>query len=285
MVKVACVLNAKSYLSDETFANPDVLLLDNAIAPVQGRLTGPPIPKLFPICLPFITGHQIIVELQTILEQACFNFARNTMPEVLETKDWSCPAAVELNTWVKVFRQQEQYLFQAPPVDVAIDHSFYKSLCDIRHTAVHRLPMTAAGIDKCLRDGEVLVTLLDDNAAVSRLSAMRRELQHAIAEMEDHKCMLEAKLSATLERIAAERAELDRQEKEAIDGMVEADKEYQLYAGASLEQKIGNQDTDMPMGSENSVHEAGTEDGVEHDGACLENPVGGFEALGFLLTW
>lgn len=261
------------YLLDETFADSDALLPDNAIT------------KLFPICLPFIAGHQIVVELQTILEQACFEFAQNAMPEVLVTKGWSCPEAVELNNWVKVFRQQEQHLFKAPPVEFVVDHSFYKSLCDIRHTAVHRLPMTAAGIDECLRDGEFLVTLLDDNAAASRLSAMRRELQHVIAEMEDHKCMLEAKLTATLERIAAERAELDRQEKEAIDGMLQADKEYQLYAGASLEQKIGNWDVDMSTGSEDLFHDIEAEDGVEYGGACLEKPVEDFEALGFLLTW
>lgn len=207
------------------------------------------------------------------------------MPEVLEAKGWSCPEAVELNNWVKVFRQQENHLFQAPPVDFVVDHSFYKSLCDIRHTAVHRLPVTAAGIDKCLRDGELLATLIDDAAVASRLSIMRRELQRVTAEMEDHKCMLEAKLSATLERIAAERAELDRQEKEAIDDMVQADKEYQLYAGASLEQKIGNWDADVSMGSEDSFHDAETEDGVQYGGACLQKPVEDFEALGFLLTW
>lgn len=226
------------------------------------------------------------MELQTILEQACFDFARNIMPEVLESKGWSCSEAVELNNWVKVFRQQEHHLFQAAPAGVAVDHTFYKSLCDIRHTAVHRLPMTAAGIDKCLRDGEVLVTLIDDNAAASRLSAMRKQVQRVTAEMEDHKCMLEAKLSATLERIAAERAELDRQEKEAIDGMVQADEEYQLYAGASLEKEIGNKDAEMSMGSEEDLfHDVEAGDGVDDGEDCLEDPVEDFEALGFLLTW
>lgn len=207
------------------------------------------------------------------------------MPEALEIKGWSCPEAVELNTWVKVFRKQEQSLFKASSADVEVDHSFYKSLCDIRHTAVHRLPMTAAGIDKCLRDGELLATLLDDSAAASRLSAMRRELQRVTAEMEDHKCMLEAKLTATLERIAAERAELDRQEKEAIDGMIQADKEYQLYAGDSLEQKIGKWNADMSMDSEDSIDGTGTEDGMDNEGAFPEKRVEDFEELGFLLAW
>lgn len=207
------------------------------------------------------------------------------MPEVLETKGWSCPAAVELNIWVKVFRRKGQTLFKASAADVEVDHSFYKSLCDIRHTAVHRLPMTAAGIDKCLRDGELFATLLDDSTAASRLAAVRRELQRVTAEMEDHKCMLEAKLTATLERIAAERAELDRQEKEAIDGMVQADKEYQLYSGESLEQKIGNLGASMSMDNEDFIQDAGAEDGVENGGAFLDKPVEDFEELGFLLAW
>ncbi|KAJ4409222.1 hypothetical protein N0V82_009495 [Gnomoniopsis sp. IMI 355080] len=176
-----------------------------------------------------------------------------TMPEVLATRGWDCAAAVELNIWVKMMRKQEHRLFNATLTDLEIDRaSFYKSLCDIRHTAVHRLPMTAAGIEKCLRDGELLANLIDDSAAATRISTMRCEVQRVSTEMEDHKCMLEAKMNRTLERIAAERAELDRQEREAIEGTAQADEEYQLYAAANLEQRLANCEDDVTTESETS---------------------------------
>lgn len=283
----------RAHHADETCAHPDTHLSDDLSVPsAQERIadgadltSAPSIPPLFPIRLPFITGHQIIVKAQAILEQACFNFAQDNMPEVLESRGWDCAAAVELNVWVWVFRQHEHSPLKASETDTRLDGSFFKSLRDIRHTAVHRLPMTAAGYENCLRDGELLATLLDDSAATRRLSAMRCELQRVTAEMEDHKCMLEAKLTRTLERIAAERAELDRQEREAINGMVQADSEYQLYAGASLEERLAKLNAEVIMESDRpGTADDGDEDSDEIEGASLGNTVEDFEELGFLLA-
>lgn len=236
---------------------------------------------------PFITGHKIIVEVQEILEQACFDFANHTMPEVLSTHGWDCAAAVELNIWVKVFRKRSKSFPKFASTNGQVNSTFYKSLCDIRHTAVHRLPVTAAGIEKCLRDGELLATILDDEAAAGRLSTMRCELQRVTAELDDHKCMLEAKLTRTLERIAAERAELERQEREAIDGMVRADKEYQLYASACLEQNLATSNADVTTASDDgSDGGVDTEDNIVDDGRCVaqRKTVDYFEDLNVLLA-
>lgn len=281
-----CILRADH--SDETCTQLDVPHSDNSsVSPAQACPTapalssGPPVPALFPMRFQFITGHKIISEVQTTLEQACFDFARHALPEVLQKEGWDCSEAVELNNWVRVFRKHQLRIFPAVSPDSEVDKKFWKSLCDIRHTAVHRLSVTAASIETCLRDGERLATLLEDEAAADRLSTMRCELQRVTAEMENHKCMLEAKLIRTRERIAAERDELDRQEKEAIDSMVQADKEYQLSAGASLEQKFATRDADVVTESGESSDED-TEDSLEEEGESDGKTVkyfGGFDHL------
>ncbi|CAN8105052.1 unnamed protein product [Discula destructiva] len=96
---------------------------------------------------------------------------------------------------------------------------------------------------------------------------MRGELQCVNAEMEEHKHMFETRLIRTRERIAAERAELDRQEKEAIDGMIEADRRYQESAGANLELKLAIWKTEMMLAQDGSATDMSIEDSVDDDTA------------------
>lgn len=281
--------------SDETCTRPEVThqevthpVSSSALPTLEGSAhpqlsSGLVVPSLFPLRLPFLTGHKIISEVQTILERACFDFAKHAWPEILADRGWDCAEAVELNIWVGVLRRQEERLSRGCSVaNQELNSSFYKSISDIRHTAVHRLPMTAAAIEKSLRDGEILATLLTDEAVAGKLSEMRSELQRVTAEMADHKCMLEAKLTRTLERIAAERAELDRQETEAMDGMVQADKEYQLFAGASLEQKLAGPEADVMTAKDSSTDDDDVDDTVDAGTSEVGKAVDGFRDLNIL---
>lgn len=228
--------------SDDTCTHPEVFhpsnisSLPTSACPAHPQQSnGPTIPELNPLRLPFLTGHKIMVEVQAILERACFDFAKHALPEILVSRGWVCAEAVELNVWASVLQNQGDHLFSSPSMaNKEAKSSFYKSICAIRHNAVHRLPMTTAEIGKSLRDGEVLAMLLGDKTAAVKLSIMRAEVQRVVSEMEDYKCMVEVKLNRTLDRIAAERAELDREGEEATNSMIQADKDYQLHVGASL---------------------------------------------------
>lgn len=61
------------------------------------------IPSLFSVYLPFRTQHRLLVKVQTILEQACFEFGQCSMPDVLQTHRWECPESCELNLWAAEF--------------------------------------------------------------------------------------------------------------------------------------------------------------------------------------
>lgn len=181
----------------------------------------------------------MLTEAQQLLEQACFDFAQRTMPETLALRGWDCAEAVELNVWMKLFSEHNWRLFKTSPFYDLLGHTSYQLLCEIRHAAVRRLPMTPDRLKECLREGAVLAVLLDINVpVVSRIIHMRHELQFFTSDMEDHRSILQAKLTKTRQRIAAERAELDRQEKEAIPEMVQADKFYQRHASASLARRL-----------------------------------------------
>ncbi|KAI0538482.1 hypothetical protein GGR58DRAFT_526058 [Xylaria digitata] len=194
------------------------------------------VPSLFPIYLPLRTQHRILTKVQSILEDACFDFGQRVMPEVLKKNQWACSEAAELNLWAVEFLQYQGKLFDKT-VDVGMPLAkLFRSIADIRHTAVHRIYISAKGLEHFLLNAESLVTLLGDATRLKSLADLRRTVQQAIEELEGNKHVLSSKLTETLKRIAAQRAELDRAEEAAITDMMREDGEYQAFAGKNLEE-------------------------------------------------
>ena len=52
---------------------------------------------------PCTTDRQLLVRIQTLLEESCFNYASRKIPHVLATKGWQIPEQVELPEWCRVY--------------------------------------------------------------------------------------------------------------------------------------------------------------------------------------
>lgn len=198
------------------------------------------IPSLFPIYLPLRSQHLLLAKVQTILEQTCFEFGQHVMPDVLQKNHWDCPESAELNVWAtELLQRQDVFADKKGDVGKPLEKLF-RSVADIRHTAVHRIRVSARGIEQFLLDAETLAMLLGDMVRLKLLTDLRRDTQSAIEELERNKHLLGSKLDETLKRIAAQREELDRVEQSAITEMVKEDGEYQVLAGSNLEQAIAS---------------------------------------------
>jgi hypothetical protein len=103
---------------------------------------------------------------------------------------------------------------------------------------VHRIRVTARGIEQFILDAESLITLLGDTVHQSSLTKLRRDTQLAIEKLERNKHILTLKLEEALKRIAAQRADLDCLEEAAINEMVKEDGEYQAFTDTNLEHAI-----------------------------------------------
>lgn len=164
------------------------------------------------------------------------------MPDVLHKNDWDCPEAAELNLWALEFIKRPDE-FSDKRVDIGKPlEKLFSSVADIRHTAVHRVRISARGVEQFLIDGEALATVLRDESCLESMAKLRQTTQSAIGELERNKHVLSSKLEKTMKRIATQRAELDRQEEAAIKETVEEDGEYQDIAGTHLELAVGNRD-------------------------------------------
>jgi hypothetical protein len=104
----------------------------------------------------------------------------------------------------------------------------------IRHSAVHRLHISAKGIACMLTSAVTLTKMLRDTDATGKLEAMAGKLAASIEEAEWDTTILENKLAKTLTVLADRRAELDRLEEEAIENMLKEDKENKTAIGLAL---------------------------------------------------
>lgn len=198
-----------------------------------------PVPSLYPVYLPFLSGHRILVMVQGMLEEACYAFAKPTLPKSLEGDDWGCPESFELTVWTKLFRNQRD---RSDPDKVAelgkpLD-DVLSTVAQIRHTAVHRIRVTAARIEQYLKEAQWMANLMGADMCSLKLSSFRREATMAIEEFKRNKDVLETRHKQKLKSIAAKRAELDRLERAAIDEMQKNNEEYQAIVGSNLEMAI-----------------------------------------------
>ena len=182
--------------------------------------------------------HKLLVHLQGILEAACYNFGKRTLPEVLRERDWDCAEAVELNRWMMdVLNKRRDIL---PPVESIKKPlgDLFRSIANIRHTAVHRIPVNVKGIEQFLLDAETLAVIIEESECAEKIAKLRRETQVIIEELQRNKIFLHSRLDETLRGLASQREMLKRLEEMAIIEMGNEDAEYQAQAGKSIEEAI-----------------------------------------------
>ncbi|TLD37085.1 hypothetical protein E2P81_ATG03897 [Venturia nashicola] len=160
-------------------------------AKLPGWTTVDPPSRLY---LPFPTQHRILARVQAMLEAACYNFGRQVIPDIMKNEGWDSPETIELSYCACAFKDNEDK-FDAIKIK-ELGKPFTEVLdliVHLRHTVVHRLPVTAARTEQFL-------------SAAEHLSPVRHS----------------EKVSAT----AAQQAELDRLGKEAGQDMLKEDEEY-----------------------------------------------------------
>ncbi|CAI7586771.1 unnamed protein product [Penicillium glandicola] len=178
------------------------------------------------------TAHLVLTTIQELLEESCFEFAQQHFPQLLATNGWECPEAVELTEWTKILARQSDTFINnlKTPLD-----EFIGLLRELRHSAVHRLRKTAAGVERLAENAQLFLMALEDSTRSEKVESLRRELQSAIEEIKRNKDLLERRLLAQLKEIQKKRGELDIWERNAKEAMVREDLECSRDIGEGLE--------------------------------------------------
>ncbi|GAB7349903.1 hypothetical protein MBLNU459_g0593t1 [Dothideomycetes sp. NU459] len=204
------------------------------------------VPSLYPAYLPYSSQHQVLLRLQTILENACYSFGKQRLPDILMSSGWDCPGSVELNLFAKVLLANTD-LFDGKQIKASGRSlaGLLNSIINLRHTAVHRLRVTINTVETFLDDAEALVSLFEDPRCEEQLSYLRRQVHTILGELKSNKDLLESRLAEKLKDIAVQREELDKLEQSGISAMLREDVQYQNIASKNVIELLANLDSDM----------------------------------------
>lgn len=239
------------------------------------------LPSLYPVYLPMRTQHVLMNELQTILEKACYEFGLVNMPSLLEERRWTCAECVELNEWLKIIAKFGGKMSeQAIRTNDKPLSGLLADMAQIRHTAVHRQPVTVDQIELFLIDAESLARVLDNEIRGEMIAQLRRKTKAAVDEIKQNKDLLLSRSVETMRRLRRQQAELERELRIAIEKMLREDTEFQYVKGEALEQEIRFTVNAQPSVGSQPVTEitepnsaAGSEDASWKECDGLENDV------------
>ncbi|KAL8858257.1 MAG: hypothetical protein Q9178_005269 [Gyalolechia marmorata] len=192
----------------------------------EGKTVEPSAPELW-----------ILVLVQALLEQSCLDFGNTWVPDWMHAWKWHEAEAIELTEWTKRFSKCIKLL-----PSTAIKRIPGKSTGEVlfatstlRHSAVHRLPTSAAGILNMLDAAITFTEALNDPHRAENIIKIRKQLEATIEEIVQHQNLLERKLGDQLLDIARRRAELDELERLSIEEMLATDKHQRSEVSLVLE--------------------------------------------------
>lgn len=156
--------------------------------------------RLYP---PSRTQHKLLVQLQSVLEAACYEFGKRTMPDTLRRHGWDSAESLELNRCTRVIQQWQ--FSDVCPTNKPRDELF-RSISNIRHTAVHRLRVSVDAIEQFFTDAETLLLLLGDDLRRSEIAMLRQECRMIIGKTKKTNVPLHFAVGKSLRVIATKRA-------------------------------------------------------------------------------
>jgi len=208
---------------------------------------------------------------QRMLEECCFGFTKMWLPSLLDERGWDCAEAIELTKWTHIVAKR---LDKLPTHAFAIDASPLKEVLfsthRLRHTAVHRLPTTARGINELIQCAMEFTATLQDSVRAAQLEELHNEIDSKIKAMELNKNVLEDSVSHELEEIRRQREELERKEKELVANMLKEDQENKSLIGVLLEESVRS------MFYEEVESQAGLEQNEDNTEIMADEEVNGF---------
>lgn len=195
------------------------------------RFSPTTVQSLYPVYIHYQSQHLVLTTIQGLLEESCFDFALRHFPQLLAKNGWDCPEAVELTEWTKILScnsTQPIKILKAPLEE------FIGLLRELRHSAVHRLRKTAAGVERLVENAELFLQALEDSTRSEKVGSLRRELRYTIEELKRNKDLFERRLLAQLGEIQNMRNELDDREKNVKEAMIREDLQCSNDIGESL---------------------------------------------------
>jgi hypothetical protein len=179
----------------------------------------PPPPSPSTANIPFEVQHLLLPALQMILEEACYAYLRKHFPDILQNNSLTCPQAAELNTYTR----------ELSSIGIPI-----LRLNAIRHTAVHRIPITKTRLYDLFRMATEALCLLDSDAK-QRVFRLRELAAEQLEGFEPNK--------AVEEEVRERLDDLEMKKREIEAEMAKLQTSLEMLSGTSPQRARGRQPT------------------------------------------
>ncbi|EXU94476.1 hypothetical protein X797_012452 [Metarhizium robertsii] len=147
-------------------------------------LQAPESTSVLRLCRQPLTQHKLLVQLQSVLEAACYEFGKYLMPDIFRRRGWDCAESLELNRCAREF---QQWSFSDVESANKPRDELFRSISNIRHTAVHRLRVSVDAMEQFFNDAETLLLLLGDDARRRGITMLRQESRMITAKTKESK--------------------------------------------------------------------------------------------------
>lgn len=114
----------------------------------------------------------------------------------------------------------------------------FLSTTKLRHSAVHRLRMTARGVSQLVESAQNLAEALRDSIRTAQLKELHLDIDSKIKAMELNKNVLEDEFAREIEEIGQQRKDLDEKEERLRADLRVKDLENTLLIGSLLEESV-----------------------------------------------
>jgi hypothetical protein len=118
-----------------------------------------------------------MVQLQGILERACFAYAQRRLSTLLRRHEWTCAEAVPLHTWMDQF-SIIRYTFDKEP-----SKELLQSIAEIEDTAVKRTPIDWSRTKEFLDNAIELTDVLQTEEYGDAIKKIRVDVTKAIQNL------------------------------------------------------------------------------------------------------
>ena len=225
---------ASHFTSESCFHSADTL----SIQPSEPQVGYAEFPlKSDPVYLPFKTQHRIVVAIQRLLEECCLEWGNAYVPELMKAHDWNEVESIELTEWTKIVLAQAKILpaaaMKRPSQQETMNNLL--SVSRIRHSAVHRIRLNATELLSMISAAVDFAKALESHSRAQKIVSLRAGLKTSLANITEHRKLLEPQFSTRMELIALKRAALIAQENSIIKDAIDMDRNQRAEAGSHLE--------------------------------------------------
>lgn len=150
-----------------------------------------------------------MLQLQLILEHACFSFGQREMQQKLDEWDHSCAEAISLQTWIEFFQNNKTFETEGNAESLP---NLLSSVGRIQNIILLRLNLNFEQVNQFLLNAEEFIRLLNTPLYLGAVESLRQRTEEVLLKANRDAALIHNEADRKVAEIEAQRERLNREE-------------------------------------------------------------------------